>query len=262
MEIKRVISWKDQLSRDLRKMQENELPQVCKDLGILSLTSFPSTGTFWSFTGGSQNLQSPCVMLSTHPMINWSGMLDIRHMDIRSWPVAGYFFIPIVLQKGISGFPKKIESEFDTFGCRPFVYFHFRKFGMAVASDWKVRMTRKHIAVIGDGAMTAGNGWAKRWIMPGRNSNLLVVLNDNCMTSIRMSVLSKNTLPTLPHHTLTMNEDEVWKLLFRKRSASSDRTRAEIRVEGWECCEQRYGSRNNLFESYTSAISVLWMDMM
>lgn len=82
---------------------------------------------------------------------------------------------------GLSGFPSRKESEYDTFGTGHSSTSISAALGMAVASRLKKELNRKHIAVIGDGAMTAGMAFEGLNNASGKD-DFLVVLNDNCMS--------------------------------------------------------------------------------
>ena len=84
--------------------------------------------------------------------------------------------------KGISGFPKRSESEYDTFGVGHSSTSISAALGMAIASKYKKDASRHHIAVIGDGAMTGGMAFEAMNHAGVSNTNLLIVLNDNCMS--------------------------------------------------------------------------------
>lgn len=83
---------------------------------------------------------------------------------------------------GISGFPKRSESEYDAFGVGHSSTSISAALGMAVASHYKGETDRQHVAVIGDGAMTAGLAFEALNHAGIEKSNLLVILNDNCMS--------------------------------------------------------------------------------
>lgn len=83
---------------------------------------------------------------------------------------------------GISGFPKRDESVYDAFGVGHSSTSISAALGMAVASQYKGETDRQHVAVIGDGAMTAGLSFEALNHAGIEKSNLLVVLNDNCMS--------------------------------------------------------------------------------
>src|SRR5665811_382753 len=80
---------------------------------------------------------------------------------------------------GISGFPKREESEYDAFGVGHASTSISAALGMAVASQIKNEKDRKVVAVIGDGAMTGGMAFEALNNAGGNNADLLVILNDN-----------------------------------------------------------------------------------
>ncbi|CAA0078308.1 1-deoxy-D-xylulose-5-phosphate synthase [BD1-7 clade bacterium] len=84
-------------------------------------------------------------------------------------------------QGGISGFPKRSESEYDTFGVGHSSTSISAALGMALASRNKGE-DRHHVAVIGDGAMTAGMAFEALHHAAHTKANMLVVLNDNQMS--------------------------------------------------------------------------------
>lgn len=83
---------------------------------------------------------------------------------------------------GISGFPKREESPYDAFGVGHSSTSISAALGMAVASHYRGETDRQHVAVIGDGAMTAGLAFEGLNHAGIEKSNLLVILNDNCMS--------------------------------------------------------------------------------
>jgi len=84
--------------------------------------------------------------------------------------------------KGLSGFPKRSESPYDTFGVGHSSTSVGAALGMAVANRLSGNLETKHIAVIGDGAMTAGMAFEALNHAGVEKSDLLVILNDNCMS--------------------------------------------------------------------------------
>lgn len=119
------------------------------------------------------------------------------------------------LKGGISGFPKRSESEFDTFGVGHSSTSISAALGMAVANNYKGETSRQHIAVIGDGAMTAGLAFeGMNHAGFEKDANLLVVLNDNCMSiDPNVGALKEYLTDITTSHTYNKVKDEVWKLL-------------------------------------------------
>ena len=81
--------------------------------------------------------------------------------------------------QGIGGFPKRSESVYDTFGVGHSSTSISAALGMAIANK---ENDKQHIAVIGDGAMTAGMAFEALNHAGAEKTNLLVILNDNCMS--------------------------------------------------------------------------------
>jgi len=116
--------------------------------------------------------------------------------------------------KGISGFPKRIESEYDTFGVGHSSTSISAALGMAVGSRLKKEYDRQHIAVIGDGAMTAGLAFEGLNHGGVEDSNLLVILNDNCMSiDPNVGALKEYLTDITTSHAYNKVKDEVWTLL-------------------------------------------------
>lgn len=116
---------------------------------------------------------------------------------------------------GISGFPKRSESEYDAFGVGHSSTSISAALGMAVASKYKNEKNRHAIAVIGDGAMTAGLAFeGLNHAGSLQDANLLVVLNDNCMSiDPNVGALKEYLTDITTSHTYNKVKDEVWKLL-------------------------------------------------
>ena len=116
--------------------------------------------------------------------------------------------------KGISGFPKRGESEYDTFGVGHSSTSISAALGMAVASRIKGEKDRHVVAVIGDGAMTAGLAFEGLNHGGAEDADLLVVLNDNCMSiDPNVGALKEYLTDITTSHTYNKVKDEVWNLL-------------------------------------------------
>ena len=119
------------------------------------------------------------------------------------------------IKGGISGFPKRSESKFDAFGVGHSSTSISAALGMAVANNLKGEKERQHIAVIGDGAMTAGLAFEGiNHAGFEKDANLLVVLNDNCMSiDPNVGALRDYLTDITTSHTYNKVKDEVWNLL-------------------------------------------------
>lgn len=116
---------------------------------------------------------------------------------------------------GISGFPKRSESEYDTFGVGHSSTSISAALGMAVANRYKGEKDRQHIAVIGDGAMTAGLAFeGLNHAGFEKDANLIVILNDNCMSiDPNVGALKEYLTDITTSHTYNKLKDDVWRLL-------------------------------------------------
>lgn len=115
---------------------------------------------------------------------------------------------------GISGFPKRSESEYDTFGVGHSSTSISGALGMAVANKYQ-NQNKHHIAVIGDGSMTAGLAFeGLNHAGSLQDTNLLVILNDNCMSiDPNVGALKEYLMDITTSHTYNKVKDEVWNLL-------------------------------------------------
>ncbi|MEZ4819277.1 MAG: 1-deoxy-D-xylulose-5-phosphate synthase [Bdellovibrionota bacterium] len=118
------------------------------------------------------------------------------------------------IYKGLSGFPKRSESPYDTFGVGHSSTSIGGALGMAVANRLRQKTDTKHVAVIGDGAMTAGMAFEALNHAGVENADLLVVLNDNCMSiDPNVGALKEYLTDITTSHTFNKVRDEVWNLL-------------------------------------------------
>lgn len=116
--------------------------------------------------------------------------------------------------KGISGFPKRKESEYDTFGVGHSSTSISAALGMASASKYLGKDQKQHIAVIGDGAMTGGIAFEAMNNAGVSNANLLIILNDNCMSiDPNVGALKDYLTDITTSHTYNKVRDEIWKIL-------------------------------------------------
>ena len=113
---------------------------------------------------------------------------------------------------GLSGFPKRSESEFDAFGVGHSSTSISAALGMAMASHYKGEKDRQHIAVIGDGAMTAGLAFEAMNHAGIEKSNVIIILNDNCMSiDPNVGALKEYLTDITTSHTYNEMRDNIWK---------------------------------------------------
>jgi 1-deoxy-D-xylulose-5-phosphate synthase len=153
------------------------------------------------------------------------------------------------LKGGISGFPKRSESEYDTFGVGHSSTSISAALGMAVASHYKGEKERQHIAVIGDGAMTAGLAFeGMNHAGFEKDSNLLVILNDNCMSiDPNVGALKEYLTDITTSHTYNRVKDEVWKMLGKISKFGPDAQTIASKIT--HALKGSLLKQSNLFES-------------
>lgn len=150
---------------------------------------------------------------------------------------------------GISGFPKRSESEYDTFGVGHSSTSISAALGMAVANNYKGEYNRQHIAVIGDGAMTAGLAFeGMNHAGFEKDANLLVILNDNCMSiDPNVGALKEYLTDITTSHTYNKVKDDVWKLLGKISKFGPDAQTIASKISG--ALKGSLLRQSNLFES-------------
>lgn len=167
---------------DLKKYSEQDLEQICQELRqyIIDIVSV-NGGHFGASLGVVELTVALHYALNTpYDKLIW----DVGHQAYGHKILTGrreQFHTNRIIN-GISGFPKISESEYDTFGVGHSSTSISAALGMAVASHYKGETDRQHVAVIGDGAMTAGLAFEGLNHAGIEKSNLLVILNDNCMS--------------------------------------------------------------------------------
>lgn len=167
---------------DLKLLKADELKQLSQELRqyIIDVVSV-NGGHFGSSLGVVELTVALHYVLNTpYDQLVW----DVGHQAYGHKILTGRrdVFDTNRVYGGISGFPKRAESEYDTFGVGHSSTSISAALGMAVASHYKGETDRQHVAVIGDGSMTAGLAFEALNHAGIENSNLLVILNDNCMS--------------------------------------------------------------------------------
>lgn len=152
------------------------------------------------------------------------------------------------IYKGISGFPKRSESKYDTFGTGHSSTSISAALGMAVASKHKEEDKRQHIAVIGDGSMTAGMAFEALNHAGIENSNLLVILNDNCI-SIDPAVGALKEYLTDISTSVTYNKlrNKIWRILGKISKFGPNAQKIAQKIEG--AIKSTLLGESNYFES-------------
>jgi 1-deoxy-D-xylulose-5-phosphate synthase len=203
-----------QFPSDLRNLKEEELDRVCKELRQYIIDIVSVNGGHFAASLGVVELSVALhyVFNTPYDQLVW----DVGHQAYGHKILTGRrnVFHTNRVYKGISGFPKRSESEYDTFGVGHSSTSISAALGMAVASRYKNEKDRQHIAIIGDGAMTAGLAFEGLNHGGVENTNLLVILNDNCMSiDPNVGALKEYLTDITTSHTYNKVREDVWKLL-------------------------------------------------
>ena len=176
---KKTLLKEINLPKDLRKLKKNQLPQLCDELRQFIIDIVSEKGGHFGASLGVVELTTALhyVFNTPYDQLVW----DVGHQAYGHKILTGrkQKFHTNRQYKGVSGFPKRVESEYDTFGVGHSSTSISAALGMAVASNYKGDDKKQHIAVIGDGSMTAGIAFEGLNHAGIESSNLLVILNDN-----------------------------------------------------------------------------------
>ena len=149
---------------------------------------------------------------------------------------------------GLSGFPKRKESEYDAFGVGHSSTSISAALGMAEASKYLEEDEKHHIAVIGDGALTGGMAFEAMNHAGVSNSNLLIILNDNCMSiDPNVGALRDYLTDITTSHTFNKLRDEAWKILGKISKFGPNARDIAANFEG--SVKSFLLNQSNLFES-------------
>ena len=240
-----------QIPADLReKFKTEDLPQVANELRQYIVDVISEIGN--SHFGASLGVVELTVAL--HYVFNTPDdqlVWDVGHQAYGHKILTGRrdVFHTNRLKGGISGFPKRSESEYDTFGVGHSSTSISAALGMAVGNRYKGLKDRHHIAVIGDGAMTAGLAFeGMNHAGFEKDANLLVVLNDNCMSiDPNVGALKEYLTDITTSHTYNKVKDEVWKLLGKISKFGPDAQTIASKISG--ALKGSLLKQSNLFES-------------
>ncbi|TYP88816.1 1-deoxy-D-xylulose-5-phosphate synthase [Sphingobacterium allocomposti] len=167
---------------DLRQLKATELEDLCHELRQFIIDIVSVNGGHFAASLGVVELT-----VALHYVLNTPYdqiIFDVGHQAYGHKILTGRrdVFHTNRILGGISGFPKRGESEYDTFGVGHSSTSISAALGMAVASEYKGETDRQHVAIIGDGALTGGMAFEALNHAGIEKSNLLVILNDNCMS--------------------------------------------------------------------------------
>jgi 1-deoxy-D-xylulose-5-phosphate synthase len=167
--------------QQLRDLERKQLPELAKELRAFLIESVSQTGGHLS-----SNLGVVELTIALHYVFNTPDdrlVWDVGHQTYPHKILTGRRAAMSTLRKpeGIAGFPRRCESEYDTFGTGHSSTSISAALGMAVAAQ-QAGLERRAVAIIGDGAMTAGMAFEALNNAGAMDANLLVILNDNDMS--------------------------------------------------------------------------------
>ena len=229
---------------DLKKLSKEQLNQVCDELRqyIIDIVSVEG-GHFGASLGVVElSVALHYVYNTPYDQLVW----DVGHQAYGHKILTGRKdqFYTNRKYGGLSGFPKRSESEYDTFGVGHSSTSISAALGMAIAAKLKGEHDRKSVAVIGDGAMTAGMAFEAMNHAGVADANMLIILNDNCMSiDPNVGALKEYLTDITTSQTYNKIKDDVWKALSKLPVARDIASKIEHSVKGF------VSRSSNLFES-------------
>ena len=166
---------------DLRKLEESQLNQLVEEIRLFLLHSVSKSGGHFAASLGAAELTIALHYLYNTPedRLVW----DVGHQAYIHKILTGRKELLSTIRQwnGLAPFPKRDESEYDTFGVGHSSTSISAALGMATAAA-RLGIDRKCVAIIGDGGLTAGMAFEALNHAGAQHSNLLVILNDNNMS--------------------------------------------------------------------------------
>ncbi len=249
MDIKAGILLRDSNNPDdLKKLSREQLHQVCDELRQYIIDVVSVYGGHFGASLGVVELSVALhyVFNTPYDQLVW----DVGHQAYGHKILTGRrdSFPTNRKYNGLSGFPKRSESEYDTFGVGHSSTSISAALGMAMASHYKGETDRQHVAIIGDGAMTAGLAFEAMNHAGIEKSNVLIILNDNCMSiDPNVGALKEYLTDITTSHTYNELRDNVWKALGKlpvgKNFSREMASKLESSLKGM------VSKSSNLFES-------------
>ncbi|HVF81043.1 MAG TPA: 1-deoxy-D-xylulose-5-phosphate synthase [Flavisolibacter sp.] len=233
---------------DLKKIPKEKLHQVCDELRQYIVDVVSVHGGHFGASLGVVELSVALHFVYNTPydQLVW----DVGHQAYGHKILTGRRdnFITNRKYGGLSGFPKRSESEYDTFGVGHSSTSISAALGMAMAAKYKGETDRKSVAVIGDGSMTAGMAFEAMNHAGVADTDMLIILNDNCMSiDPNVGALKEYLTDITTSQTYNKFRDDVWKLMGKlpvgKRFTRDMASKLEAGIKGMVT------KRSNLFEA-------------
>lgn len=233
---------------DLKKLDPAELVRLCSELRNFIVDNVSVYGGHLSASLGVVELTVALHYVFNTPrdLLVW----DVGHQAYGHKILTGRrdVFHTNRMYGGISGFPKRSESAYDAFGTGHSSTSVSAALGMAVASMYKNENDRHHIAVIGDGALTGGIAFEGLNHAGVSDANLLIVLNDNCMSiDPNVGALKDYLVDITTSRTYNKLKNEIWNLLGKLSTFGKNAQEIVSKIENG--IKSTLLSQSNFFES-------------
>ena len=198
---------------DLKKVPREKLHQVCDELRQYIIDVVSVQGGHFASSLGVVELSVALHYVYDTPFdqLVW----DVGHQAYGHKILTGRrdAFDTNRKYNGLSGFPKRSESPYDTFGVGHSSTSISAALGMAMAAKYKGE-NRKSVAIIGDGSMTAGMAFEAMNHAGVADSDVLIILNDNCMSiDPNVGALKEYLTDISVSPTYNKFRDELWQLM-------------------------------------------------
>ncbi len=222
---------------DLKKVPQEKLHQVCDELRQYIIDVVSVHGGHFAASLGVVELSVALhyVYNTPYDQLVW----DVGHQAYGHKILTGRRDNFSTNRKwgGLSGFPKRSESPYDTFGVGHSSTSISAALGIAMAAKYKGERDRKAIAVIGDGSMTAGMAFEAMNHAGVADSDVLIILNDNCMSiDPNVGALKEYLTDITTSQAYNKVRDDVWKALGKlpvgKRFTRDMASKLEASVKG------------------------------
>jgi 1-deoxy-D-xylulose-5-phosphate synthase len=218
---------------DLRCLNRDQLPLIVEELRSFLVDSVSRTGGHLS-----SNLGTVELTVALHYVFNTPEdrlVWDVGHQTYAHKVLTGRKggMARLRMKDGVSGFPRRVESPYDTFGVGHSSTSISAALGMAVAAKAKAD-GRRVVSIIGDGAMSAGQAFEALNNAGDMDANLLVILNDNDMSiSPPVGALNKHLARLLSGRTFNAARRAGEKVLASMPSMLEFANRVEEHVKGF-----------------------------
>jgi 1-deoxy-D-xylulose-5-phosphate synthase len=233
---------------DLKKLDQEKLVQLCDELRHFIIDNVSIYGGHFGASLGVVELTVALhyVFNAPYDQLVW----DVGHQAYGHKILTGRrdVFHTNRFYGGISGFPKRSESIYDAFGVGHSSTSVSAALGMAAASKYLKLEDKQHVAIIGDGALTGGIAFEGLNNAGVSNTNLLIILNDNCMSiDPNVGALKDYLTDITTSKTYNKLKDEVWNLLGKLSTFGKSAQEIVSKVENG--IKSTLLSQSNLFES-------------